>query len=298
MIRNETSKMSKAMCALDSICRWAVTATPIQNHLNDLAALLKFIRAYPYNERSHFEHDISEYWKDGRAEEAATRLQRLSSCLFLRRPKAMIKLAARFDKEYPVEFTIAEREEYENLKTRTASVIDDALQQGHGSHRSGAYANILQHIETLRLFCGLGLHYHSRYIEGSLASHSGVSWNIIAQQTFKMHLEMGSEQCSQCHTIIDLTQSLLEDSVAGKLLFSRCLRLSCSDCSSKLIKRGLEMPCGHSPACPATKVSTSADAMDNVAYDREASMKGPTQLPSKVMALISDIMRQPVEVKS
>lgn len=79
--------MAKAICALTSTCRWAVEGTPIQNDLSDLATPFKFIRAHPYNTRSRFELDISNYWKEGRDKEAATRLQRLSSCLFLRSAK-------------------------------------------------------------------------------------------------------------------------------------------------------------------------------------------------------------------
>lgn len=155
--------MAKAICALVATCRWAVTGTPIQNHLNDLTTLLKFIRAHPYDTRSRFELDISNYLKEGQDKEAATRLQRLSSCLLLRRPKKTVQLPPRHNKECRVEFTPRERDGYDLLKNMTAASIDEALQQGHRLGRSGAYVNILQQIEALRLFCALGLHYHSRH---------------------------------------------------------------------------------------------------------------------------------------
>jgi len=297
IIRNETSRMAKSICALASTCRWAVTGTPIQNHLNDLATLLKFIRAYPYHTRSRFELDISNYWKEGRDKEAATRLQRLSSCLLLRRPKATVQLPPRHNKECPVEFTPLEREEYDWLKSRTATAIDEALQQGHRLGRSGAYANILQQIESLRLFCGLGLHYHSRHDDRSLASHIPTSWAVIAQQTFKMHLEMGSIQCSQCHAIIDLTQSLF-DSTTQKPIFSRCLKFACAECSAKLASQGIMVDCGHSPSCPATQVSTHIDTMEDVPDEQVPIPRHLSELPSKIAALISDLGSQPPHIKS
>lgn len=297
IIRNESSHTAKAMCALVAKCRWAVTGTPIQNHVSDLASLLKFTRAYPYDSKKAFEVDISDYWKDGKAQEAARRLQRLSSCLFLRRPKSTVQLPPRYDKEYPVDFMPQEREAYRLIRDTTYSAIDDALQQGHGSHRSGACVNILHKIEALRLFCGLGMHYHSRHDEGSIASHILASWETVAQKTFKMHLEMGSMQCLQCHATTDLAQTMFDEPTTGVALFSRCLKFVCAECATRLAKKGLAMPCGHTPSCPPAPVSTSIDAMDQI-VDEAPTAALPTQMPSKVAALISDLQSQPADVKS
>ncbi|OAR04576.1 hypothetical protein LLEC1_02187 [Akanthomyces lecanii] len=297
IIRNESSRMSRAMCSLEAECRWAVTGTPIQNHLNDLAVLLKFIRAHPYASTRQFQADISDYWKEGNAQEAAARLQRLSSCLFLRRPKSTIRLPPRYNKEYPIDFTPQEREEYDLIKNQATSAIDDALQQGHASQRSGAYANILHQIESMRLFCGLGLHYHTRHDERSTASHRTASWDSVAQKIFKLHLEMGSLQCSQCHATIDLTQTMFDDSSAGRPLFSQCLQFVCAECAAKLSKGRIPMPCGHTPSCPAAQVSTSIDAMDQAADEVQVATL-PSQMPSKIAALISDLKSQPANVKS
>ncbi|KAI7026705.1 hypothetical protein KC355_g578, partial [Hortaea werneckii] len=41
-IRNQTTQVSKACCALSAQRRWAVTGTPVQNGLGDLGSLIKF----------------------------------------------------------------------------------------------------------------------------------------------------------------------------------------------------------------------------------------------------------------
>ncbi|RSM00791.1 hypothetical protein CEP52_008933 [Fusarium oligoseptatum] len=75
LIRNANSKMSQAVCALKSRSRWAVTGTPIQNRLGDLATLFKFIRAHPYTDQRRFDVDISRLWKAGEYEEAIKKAQ-------------------------------------------------------------------------------------------------------------------------------------------------------------------------------------------------------------------------------
>ena len=61
--------------------------------------------------------------------------------------------AAEAQKLCPVEFTPREREGYGQLKSGAAAAIDEAY-----TGKSGTYCTILQRIEWLRLFCGLGLH--------------------------------------------------------------------------------------------------------------------------------------------
>jgi SNF2 family DNA or RNA helicase len=84
--------MARAVCAVPASSRWAVTGTPVQNRLADLAALLKFIQASPYNDVKQFETDISSLWESGEDEEAVNRLQYLWACLLLRRTKETINV--------------------------------------------------------------------------------------------------------------------------------------------------------------------------------------------------------------
>src|SRR5947209_6288367 len=105
--------MSQAVCALEATARWAVTGTPIQNRIGDLAALLKFIRAHPYHDAKRFESEIGQMWKTGNMEGAINRLRKLSAGLILRRPKTVIELPPRIDLKLPIKFRAPERELYD-----------------------------------------------------------------------------------------------------------------------------------------------------------------------------------------
>ncbi|SPO00197.1 related to global transactivator [Cephalotrichum gorgonifer] len=302
IIRNETSQRSKAICALDARCRWAVTGTPIQNHLNDLATLLKFIRAYPYHEKGRFEEDITRPLKEEvPGQEGVARLQRLSSCLLLRRPKRTVPLPERHDKECPIDFTPLEKETYDELKNRAVMGIENALKQSSGMSRSGAYVNMLQQIEALRLFCNLGLHYGTRHeamppMTG--LSPPGVSdWGLVAQKTFNYCLEMGPVYCSTCpssHSSADVEYLFDEGIQQKRPLFSQCLRYVCAECASNQSREGRACQCDSGPTCPVVSVSYTPEDIPEIAPEPKML---PNSFPSKVVALVTDIQAQPPGVK-
>ncbi|KAJ4416320.1 hypothetical protein N0V85_002329 [Neurospora sp. IMI 360204] len=144
--------MAHAICALDGESRWAVTGTPIQNKLSDLATLLKFLRIYPYSDKRCFDADITHLWKNGQAEEALKRLKRLAGCLILRRPRTTIQLPARRDLQCPVEFLPVERELYQEIRTKTIERPDELLYADNADAvRPPSYVNVLQQIKAMRM---------------------------------------------------------------------------------------------------------------------------------------------------
>jgi hypothetical protein len=299
-IRNGNSRMAHAICALESASRWAVTGTPIQNRLSDLATLLKFIRVHPYTDPKRFEADISRLWKSGEDEEAVKRLKRLSACLLLRRPKGTINLPPRRDMQCPVDFTREERAVYDKMRQQAITKIDEALHKESEASRAGVYVNVLQQIESLRLFCNLGLHYHTRH-DGFLQSRPEIDdWSSIAQQTFNVQREMGPIICLQCSSSLEMTETVLDDSTSiqqSPLIF-RCLKFVCGDCTHKLGRAGSTAACGHSPSCPMAPVSTSSSVLEEISDMISTQTKMLSiGLPSKVDALVSDLKTLPLDVK-
>lgn len=295
-IRNGNSRMAQAICALHSQARWAVTGTPVQNRLGDLASLLKFIRAHPYTEPKQFDSDISQLWKSGKDEEAVKRLKRLASCMLLRRAKTTIELPPRTDLECPVHFDGEEKEAYSRLHQQAIVKIDEVLQSTHEASKSNTFVNVLQQIEALRLFCSLGLRYHTRHQPNDLSNNQDANWNQVAQSVFNTQRQMGSVACLQCSSNLDLTESLFDDSTQSRqeARFFKCLKFLCVECTRKNTST---VRCGHRPSCPVAPVSTDINAFEET-DDLDLRGTGSSlQFPSKVKALVSDLQSLPPDTK-
>jgi SNF2 family DNA or RNA helicase len=57
-VGNYQSSTFTAICSLKAQARWAVTGTPLQNRLGDIATMCQFLRVYPYGDRKAFHRDI------------------------------------------------------------------------------------------------------------------------------------------------------------------------------------------------------------------------------------------------
>jgi hypothetical protein len=290
--------MARSVCELNSGSRWAVTGTPIQNHLSDLAALLKFIRAHPYDDVKRFDTDISRLWKSGEDEEAVRRLKHLASCLVLRRAKRTINLPERHDMICAVDFSKAERALYDQVRQQTIVKIDDVLQHETEVATSGIYINFLQQIESMRLICNLGTHYITRHDKPT--AHDATEWSHEAQAAFNIQREMETIVCSQCSSPLDVTETLLDEIPTLEApQFSRCSKFACADCSARLRKVGQMMVCGHSPRCPIAPVYITYSALEDIPdyLSEQPKNLSSTTPPSKVEALIADLESLPLDVK-
>ncbi|KAK6866330.1 hypothetical protein PG995_002858 [Apiospora arundinis] len=300
-IRNAKSKMAKAICALNAKARWAVTGTPIQNRLSDFAALLKFIRVYPYGEQQHFDTDIANLWKTGEEEEAVDRLKRLSQYLLLRRPKDAIELPARHDMQCPVDFTRDERTVYEKMRTQTITRLDEAMYNDSGFYKPGSYMNILQQIESLRLFCNLGIQFQTRHSKRETSSPVEVTpenWSVIAPKMFHAQREISPIVCLQCDSTLEIAEALLEGDSSQMAYFASCMKFACANCTTNINRHNRAFQCGHQPSCPAALVSLSSAALDDSSGLSGCSLDNASAgLSSKVQTLISDMKSRPIDEK-
>ncbi|KAK1978315.1 SNF2 family N-terminal domain-containing protein [Colletotrichum cereale] len=287
LIRNPKSQRTKAACALDADPRWAVTGTPIQNNLQDLARILAFLRVYPYSDPRTFKSDITSLWKSGDGDEALRRLKLVIRCLFLRRPKTAIHLPTRRDLQYPLEFRPEERSFYQEFKAKAMEEIENALME---ESTSTATASVLKYIDALRTICNLG----TKYRETSKARRN--DWGEIAQNTFDVQRELGLLYCSACDTRLLETEDAVEETNFPQYFF-RCLCFICSECSERQIAQGENLACNCNLPVPCQVASVHMGSKSKSLLCTVWPVQSHERLPTKIEAIVSDIKGLNPDVK-
>lgn len=288
--------MAQALGKLKGRSRWAVTGTPIQNHLKDFSALLSFLQVYPYSDQKVFDRDISNLWKDGNEEEAKKRLVRLSRHLLLRRPRQTVKLPPRRDLLCPVEFNPKERAFYDEIRDGAIAQLDEAMISAADGAGGRSYLNALQRLEAMRMVCDLGVYYEHRHqVSDALQQPlDSFDWNQVAQQSFSRCCEIGSMHCHGCHSDV---QSLDFEQDTGTMHFAQCLRCICSNCAISAIMNGDAVKCGHDVPCQIAQVSLDSPADDALPLTKTSNAHQPIVLSTKVASLVSQIQALPPGVK-
>lgn len=151
MIREQNTKQSISICALEAQRRWAVTGTPVQNRLEDLGALLKFLRLKPFDEKNAFSQYILAPMKSADVEVVA-KLRILVDSVTLRRLKDKIDLPKREDRVDYLNFTSDERKLYD-IFAKNAGDRVKVMATGGGIK---SFSHILHSITRLRLICAHG----------------------------------------------------------------------------------------------------------------------------------------------
>lgn len=305
-IRNSNSKLAKAACSVPAAARWAVTGTPIQNRLGDLAALFKFLDVYPYGDTKRFDRDIALLWKNGQPEEAVERLKRLAKYLILRRPKSTIDLPTRKDLSCPVEFTTEERTFYDQIKYQAIENFENASMNYDrvGISRS-RFVNVIQQINALRMICNLGIHYNYRHeiklTDQMVNSSETADWREVAQQAFNFAYEVGALVCQRCKSPVSIMERFIAESgdhLDTNALFFECDMFICPECIRR--SRG-ELTCSHEPSHLSASVSLSPLILEGSMIDSANPDHGrgvnSMEMQSKVVALLRQLKALPSDVK-
>ena len=179
-IKNRNAKATKACYALRAEYRWCLTGTPMQNNLDELQSLIKFLRIKPYDDLSIWKDQITRPMSQGRGGVAMKRLQFYLKAFMKRRTKDILKqegalnpggkpntsgssngfkITARKIESVLADFGPDERRFYDRLEQRT----DKSLEQMMGGEKIN-YASALVLLLRLRQACN-----HPQLVGGSMA---------------------------------------------------------------------------------------------------------------------------------
>ncbi|EIW53650.1 uncharacterized protein TRAVEDRAFT_133687 [Trametes versicolor FP-101664 SS1] len=155
-IKNRNTKAAIACCALDAKYRWCLTGTPMQNNVEEIYSLIKFLRIVPLNDWPTFNSSIAKPVKAGKPVRALKRLQVVLQKIMLRRTKTtvingkpILQLPDRLVNIVDCVFDDDERAFYLSVEEKVQNRLE-ALQQGDINK---AYTSVLVLLLRMRQAC-------------------------------------------------------------------------------------------------------------------------------------------------
>ncbi|KAI7875063.1 SNF2 family N-terminal domain-containing protein [Mucor mucedo] len=156
-IKNKNTRAALGCCAVDATYRWCMTATPIQNKIEELYSLIKFLRIRPFCEWDEFRDCIAKPMKAGNHKKAIKVAQVLMKAISLRRSKkAMIDgkpildLPARNVNMTHIDFTPDERNHYDFVNQTAQARFNKYMAAGTVMKN---YSSVLVLLLRLRQAC-------------------------------------------------------------------------------------------------------------------------------------------------
>ncbi|KAL9085447.1 MAG: hypothetical protein Q9165_007597 [Trypethelium subeluteriae] len=289
-IRDRSTVTAKAVCALEGRRRWAMTGTPFQNGIKDLASLFQFIRAYPYSDPKVFDQDIVHTTARVEQSTSIERLKKLFSCVALRRSNNTIDLPKRVDIVLPVGFDSEERTLYNAVQEKARCVLEEAKNANDTSHQT--YRNALRYITTLRMICNLGT--AAMLLEDPTTQKSNgrqrAIWNTInATEAYEDLLAAGHACCQHCKIAIDSVEESNSTNPLSPPWVAQCLRILCGECFRNFRLSTQRKPwCGHHSHCANASVDPNL-RLKRTSESSLAPLEACKRTSTKILALINSL---------
>ena len=212
IIRGMTTKLFKSIKRLRANFRWCLTGTPIQNSLEDLAALVNFIQSSPLDDFHVFKkHIISPLMKG--SEKGVDNLRQLLDSVCLRRTKQLLNLPKVISETRLLNFSPREKRQYIDTRDKLVRMINQNRLQQQNKGCLGVFQLQLQ----LRRLCN-----HGTFQKSSLGVEDFDPEQAIA------HLRKQKQaKCEVCGTHVTGIHGI-EEQRSGS--FTTCGHLLCSKC--------------------------------------------------------------------
>lgn len=245
-IREQNAQQTKAVLSLHSQRRWSVTGTPVQNRLEDLMSVTKFLRLFPYNERNHFAQYILNRFKSGDSSVLAS-LRVLVDSFTLRRVKDKIDLPPRDDKIIMLEFTEQEQQLHEFFRKESNVMMKVIAGESRSKMGGRMYHHVLKAMMILRQVSAHGKELldigDRERIKGLSAQdaidleengddETAAAMDKKAYGMFDLMQENSGDTCSKCYRALEkpMNASGDVDDDAPMAIYLQCYDVLCPDC--------------------------------------------------------------------
>ncbi|GBF65306.1 DNA repair protein [Trichophyton mentagrophytes] len=324
IIREQNAAQSQAIFQLNAQRRWSVTGTPIQNRLEDLGAVLKFLRLSPYDQRGRFAaHIVSPFKTENPS--AITNLRVLVDSFTLRRVKDRINLPARHDKTVMLTFTEQEKRLHDFFKKESNVMMNVVASETRGKATGKMYHIVLKAMMVLRQICAHGKELldkedRERFrgltandaidIEELDDDHSAAAASRKAYEMLSLMKESSADTCARCSNYITLQSDDSPgpcDKTAMVAAILPCYDILCADCFvpiaprlDELAGKPVQVSCSfcNTVIAPAYSVITTAgfeeyqaSLLENKKNRKQTKEFGLYEGPhTKTKALISHLL--------
>jgi SWI/SNF-related matrix-associated actin-dependent regulator of chromatin subfamily A3 len=287
-----STKLFRAVSKLSSSLRWCLSGTPIQNSLEDLAALITFIRVSPLDNLQDFrKHIVAPLLNNtGLGKEG---LRCLLDSVCLRRTKKLLRLPEEKYETREVEFSAAERELY---NTTAREMVDAINQQVNQPKNTKRYFGIFQLWLRLRRLCN-----HGTFQKPFSIASEAVQFD--PEEALALLRQREDAKCTYCSTEVHELQTMEED---GDGHFTTCGYLICARCLPRY-RKALRKDRGRkSLNCPLCRqhVTKSCLLTERMMAEHSVGMKVPPEMyfqpngvSAKVSTLITDIEQNSTDTK-
>ena len=223
VIRSQRTKQCEAILALDSCHQWCLTGTPIQNRVEDLGALLRFLRVPDLENKRMFSTHVVKATRRS-YQQGCEALRQTLKPICLRRRRALLNLAEPKTVWCSVEFCASEIDGYQGVMQRCRRDLDRYVS---GLSALEARHTLLQSLLRLRIFCNQGT--------CTPAGDESKAQPFDPDETLALLEEKDEAVCTSCYCAVPLMNQF-EDSASGA--YGSCSHLVCAACYKEAVQPG------------------------------------------------------------
>ncbi|KAI9148085.1 DNA repair protein RAD5B [Paramyrothecium foliicola] len=283
-IRNSSTKQYKALGSISASIRWCMTGTVIQNSLEDLASLVRFLHVPVLDDQKNFRRHIigkkEAIQGISRPDYTNLRLLLRSICFGRNTSSILNDLGVSFVECRP-RFSEAERKMYEKLTVSCGESIKAAVNGPSGKKTA---SRVLTAVLKLRMFCNTG-------IINPIDTDDDSTGHLEPDEMLSLLEQDGQAICSNCkRPLLDLES----DSVVGGPESASALQKNCQRCSEQSSDLNNERaPSTNEPDPPASETTLP---IRTLRAEVEQDVGSPVDwtptssaYPSKIKALLQDV---------
>ncbi|KAL1965519.1 hypothetical protein VTN77DRAFT_5602 [Rasamsonia byssochlamydoides] len=248
VIREQSAAQTQAIFRLNGERRWSVTGTPVQNRLEDLASVTKFLRLFPYDDKSKFSAYILSRFKTGDTSVLAS-LRVLVDSFTLRRVKDKIDLPPRHDKIVMLNFSEKEKQLHEFFRKESNVMMKVIANESKTTMGGRMYHHVLKAMMILRQISAHGkelLDKEERERIKGMSVHDAIDLDEgegdikpeaidkKAYEMFSLMQESSADVCAKCgkQLVAKTTDTGATDTKALMAVMLPCFDVICPECFS------------------------------------------------------------------